>query len=138
MPIMKFSRAMRAHRAHGMSLIEVLVAVLLISFALLGLMSLQARALQFSVDSEDSTRAALLASELASGMWANGSVTVPAADLTAWQARVANATVAGLPNGVGTVTVVGDTATILLTWQPPRAPALSTNRYQTSVVIPVI
>ena len=127
-------------RMGGMSLIEIMVAVLLISFSLLGLMSLQARALQFSVDSEDSTRAALLASELASDMWAAGSVAVAAADLAAWQARVADPTVAGLPNGAGTVTVnaAGDTANINVQWRPPRSALLATNRYQTDVVIPII
>jgi type IV pilus assembly protein PilV len=127
-----------SRRMGGMSLIEIMVAVLLISFSLLGLMSLQARALQFSVDSEDSTRAALLASELAATMWANNSVTVPAAQLLDWQARVANAAAAGLPNGVGTVTVVGNTATINVQWRPPRSALLTNNRYETDVVIPII
>lgn len=124
-----------ARRSSGMSLIEIMVAVLLISFALLGLMALQARAVQFSVDSEDSTRAALLASELAATMWAKNTVTVPD-DILLWQARVRDASNAGLPGGEGTVTYVGSTATISIQWQPPRL-AAATNRYVTDVVIPV-
>jgi type IV pilus assembly protein PilV len=126
-----------ARYARGMSLIEIMVAVLLISFSLLGLMALQARAVQFSVDSEDSTRAALLASELAATMWALNTVSLPAAVTTAWQAEVSNATAKGLPGGTGTVTVNGDTATILIQWQPPRL-AAATNRYVTDIVIPAI
>jgi type IV pilus assembly protein PilV len=131
------TRYTASRQVKGMSLIEIMVAVLLISFALLGLMALQARAVQFSVDSEDSTRAALLASELAATMWTLNTVSLPAAVTAAWQAEVSNATLKGLPGGTGTVTVNGNTATILIQWQPPRL-AAATNRYVTDIVIPVI
>jgi type IV pilus assembly protein PilV len=101
---------------------EVLVSVLLLSFGILGLVGLQARAIGFSVDAEDRNRAALLANDIASDIWLNRSVTVPADTLKNWQAKVGNAGAAGLPNGEVTVTAVAGTtnsADIRITWRAP-------------------
>jgi type IV pilus assembly protein PilV len=117
----------------GVSMIEVLIGVLLISVALLGLVSLQARAFQFSVDSEDSARASLLASELATTMLTQNNLNLPAATVTDWNTRVGNMATGGLPNGTGSVTVTGNTARITVTWQPPKAS--TTNQYQTDVTL---
>jgi type IV pilus assembly protein PilV len=111
--------------------------LLLFSVGLLGLVGLQAKAMQVSVGGEDSTRAALLANELASQMWGANNVNVSPADLAAWNVRVANPTVAGLPNGVGTVDVAGGVATITVSWRAPQEPASETHRYVTQVLIPV-
>lgn len=116
-----------------MSLIEVLTSLLIFSIGIVGLMSLQARATQFSTSAEDTNRAALLANEIAAEMWARNSVTV---DTTAWAARVADTANGGLPNGTGTVTVTGSEADITITWRPPRAAAGETNRFVTQVLIP--
>lgn len=70
-------------RQHGVALLEVLISILIFSFGILGLIGLQARAIGFSLDAEDRNRAALLADDVASLMWLNNSVTLPAADLTA-------------------------------------------------------
>lgn len=133
---MKRHRQAPRGRARGFTLIEVLVAIVLMSFGLLGLVSLQARAVQYSVSAEDSQRAALLANEVATQMWGSNSVTLSAADITAWETRVADASASGLPNGVGTVTVAGNVARIVVQWRPPRAAVGEENRYQTDVVIP--
>lgn len=124
--------------ARGFSMIEVLVAIVLISFGILGLVSLQARAAQYSVSAEDSQRAALLAGELAATMWGTNTVTLPAAVLTAWSASVADPGVAGLPNATGTVDVdaTGTVARITVQWRAPRAAVGEENRYVTDVVIP--
>ena len=76
----------------GVSMIEVLVVIVLFSFGLIGMVGLQAKAVQASVSAEDSTRAALLANEIASAMWAANTVTLPTGDITAWNTRVADAT----------------------------------------------
>jgi type IV pilus assembly protein PilV len=123
--------------SRGFTLIEVLVVLLLFSVGLLGLVGLQAKAMQVSVGSEDSTRAALLANELASTMWGASSVNLPPGDVTAWNLRLANATTGGLPNGAGTVVVAGGVATITVTWRAPHEPATETHRYVTQVLIPV-
>lgn len=120
-------------RQSGMSLIEVLTSLLIFSIGIVGLMSLQTRATQFSTSAEDTNRAALLANELASEMWTSGSVSV---DTTAWAARVADTVNGGLPEGTGTVTVAGTTADITITWRPPHAAAGETNRFVTQVVMP--
>jgi type IV pilus assembly protein PilV len=124
-------------RTRGLSMIEVLVAIVLISFGILGLASLMARAVQFSVSAEDSQRAALLASEITTTMWGANTVTLPAGVVTAWAARVADPVVAGLPNGVGTVDVAANVARVTVQWRAPRAAVGEENRYVTDVVIPV-
>lgn len=121
-----------------MTLIEVLVAILIFSFGLLGLAGLQARALRYSSSAEDTNRASLLANQMSFMMVDKNQLDQPtnyASDYAAWQGRVT----AGLPNGVGTVAVVatGPLATITITWRSPNA--LTTdplNRYVTQVVLP--
>lgn len=122
----------------GFSMIEMLVGLLVITFGLLGLITLQGRALQTSVVTEDSQRATLLANEMAASMFDQNSVVVSAAAIDAWAARVANPTTGGVPNGVGTVTVSGNTARITVSWRPVQSmgAANDTSRYSTDVVIP--
>jgi len=117
-----------------MSLIEILTSLLIFSIGIVGLMSLQTRATQFSTSAEDTNRAALLANEIAAQMWASRSVDVATTD---WEARVADTQNGGLPSGTGTVTVTGNVADITITWQPPHAPS-DTNRFVTQVTIPQI
>jgi len=121
----------------GVALLEVLVAILLFSFGILGLIGLQARAIGYSTDAEDRNRAAMLANEIASTMWLNNSLTVPADTLEAWQLKVANATGGGLTNGVGTVgEPVGHSVDILITWNAPNRTATGDSRLVTKVTIP--
>lgn len=126
----------RCRSASGVSLVEVLVAILLFSFGLLGLVGLQARATQYAISAEDSNRAALLASELAATMWTAGTTSLPEATVSAWSDRVAAAAAGGLPNGQGTVDVAGGVATITVSWRPPHVPSTQQHRYQTQVVLP--
>ncbi len=123
----------------GVSLIEVLVVVVLFSFGLLGLVGLQARAMQVSLNAEDSNRAALLAGEMAATMWNNRTEVVNAAVIAAWAARVADAPAGGLPGGVGTVVIDGEVARITVSWTPPGQPSgTPPSRYITEVLIPNI
>lgn len=120
----------------GFSLIEVLTAILIFSIGILGLVGLQTQAVQFSSSAEDSNRAALLANEIISVMWINQSASVPPGDYAAWQARVGEPTVDGLPNGIGDVQVAGNVATVTITWRAPNAPAGTQNRYVTQATLP--
>jgi type IV pilus assembly protein PilV len=123
-------------RSRGMSLVEVMFTVVLVSIGLIGLVGLQARAMQYAMSAEDTTRAALLADELAAAMWTSSSLTVDEDVLKAWQDRVANPTQGGLLNGVGAVSVAGAEATITITWRPPSRPVGGEHRYQTQVLVP--
>ena len=117
---MKRQRPLPKRSQRGVALIEVLVSILLFTLGILGLIGLQSRAIGFSVDAEDRNRAALLANEIASVMWINRTVVVPAASLTAWQTKVADPTNSGLPNGAGTVTnVSANSADVRITWRAP-------------------
>jgi type IV pilus assembly protein PilV len=122
--------------ARGISLIEVLVVIVLFSFGLIGMVGLQAKAVQYSVNAEDSARAALLANEIATQMWTDNTVNLSSGVISAWNTRVADATAGGLPNGAGTVTVAGGVATIAVTWRAPHEPAGSDHNYTTQVQIP--
>jgi type IV pilus assembly protein PilV len=104
----------------GIALFEALVSILVFSFGVLGLIGLEARAINFSVDAEDRNRAALLANEIASSMWLAGTVTVNAATLSAWQTSASDPTHAGMPGGnVAINPVTANSADIVITWQPP-------------------
>lgn len=128
--------SLKQQRHRGISLIEVLVVIVLFSFGLLGLVALQARAVQTSIGAQDSNRAALLANELVTQMWGQNTVNLPAAAVTAWNTRIANATSGGLPNGAGTVVIAGNVATVTVTWRPPHEDASREYRYVTEVLIP--
>lgn len=124
-------------RRRGVSLIEVLVSTVLVSVGLIGVVSLQARAVQVSVSAEDQLRASLLANELAAQMWTARSVSLPSATTDAWVARVADPTAAGLPSGLGTVDVAGNTARITVAWRPVNAPSTQArHRFITDVTLP--
>jgi type IV pilus assembly protein PilV len=121
------------HQA-GIALMEALVAILIFSFGVLGLIALEASAVNFAVDSEDRNRAALFA----------GSVSVTNAQLApqvvTWQANISNPTTTGLNNGTLTITPVAGTtnaADIVITWKPPaRATTSSASTLTTRVILP--
>lgn len=132
---------MNSHRSpsRGFSLIEMLVGILIVSFGLLGLITLQSRALQASVSSEDSQRAALLASEMAAQMANLNTVNLNPTLVAAWAARASDPASGGVPSGVGTVTVTNaTTARVTVTWTPVHSTgsANDTHTYTTDVVIP--
>lgn len=125
--------------ARGFSLIELLVGVLIISFGLLGLLTLQARTLQMSTTTEDSMRAALLAQEIAATMINANNVNVTPAQQAAWAASAADPTSIGMPNGTVAITVTApNAANIQVTWRSTgsTAAANDTFRYNTTVVLP--
>jgi type IV pilus assembly protein PilV len=130
----KFSRKPQS----GMTLIEVMVAILIFSIGLLGFVGLQARAIQISTGAEDSNRAALLANEVSALMQLKQTVSLPTADVTAWQTRVSTATGSGLPGGSGTITAgaTANTATVTISWTERNAASAPAHQYVTQVVIP--
>jgi len=127
----------------GVALIEALISILIFSFGILGLIGLEAQAINFSVNAEDRTRAALYASEIASYLWVNNTVTPPAAQKTTWNnnANLINNPQGGLNAGTATVTLTPTTtnsADIVITWQQQSDPTATvvTQQLTTRVTIP--
>ena len=124
-------------------MIEALVAVLIFSFGFLGFVGLQARALQFAIGAEDTDRAALLASELASTMVTRNTMDpdVLKTEITAWQQRASSLAGAGLHGGAASVARAGNVATIRITWRAAGTTGSATatapaNQYVTQVILP--
>lgn len=143
-PCRHHRRAISTHRAQrGLTLIEVLVAVLVIAIGLLGFAGLQATSLRYNHGAYTSTQATTLAMDIADRMRANpnaardgdydldfddgtsGGSTVAENDLHAWRTTLADL----LPEGTSAVDVDADgNARIDICWLDDRsqdAPALS-------------
>jgi len=137
-----------ASRPAGFTLIEVLVAVLVMSIGLLGLASLQATSLRFNNDSSAQTQAAYLTSDMADRMRANVSKAagypaqaagenancytaagctpdeMAANDIFEWNDALATT----LPAGQGTITALaGGLYTITVMWDEQRSGVTGTN-----------
>lgn len=119
----------------GTTLIEVLVALLIFSLGFLGLAGLQARAVQFSTGAEDRSRAALVANELVSAMWMQQATSLAPEQISAWEERLKNVAISGLPNAVGDISDPDSngTVTITITWHKSGQPD---SKYLTQVTIP--
>jgi len=135
-------RSARRGAQQGVALLEVLISILLFAFGLLGLIGLEATAINVSVDAEDRSRAALFANDIASFMWAQNSVNVPSSQMTTWNSNCAKlSTETGLPSCVVTVTPTAasptNSADIKITWVPVHESKTSTVRqFTTRVILP--
>lgn len=127
-----------------MTLLEVLVSILIFSIGLLGTVALHARAVQYSTNAEDRSRAALMADDLAALMWARGTVDLnQATEVGPWDDRWTEPDALGnlpaLPGATGTSvvnTVDGvRVATITIQWRAGTG-AGETSQLVTQVVIP--
>jgi len=133
---MMIAPASTARQQHGALLIEALVVILIFSFALMGLVGLQAKAAQLASSAEDTNRAALLANDIAARMWAQRSTTLDSATIDTWKEKLTTDTdpANGLPDGDGSVTVDADNvAEIEITWQPSASE--NKRRYVTHVTV---
>lgn len=114
----------------GVSLIEVLVAIVVLSIGLLGLAGLQASGMRVGQSSIHRSQAAQLAYDMADRMRVNftnrnaynlalndtpSGTTVASLDLLDWRRRLQS-----LPAGVGSVAVNGSAATIIVQWDDAR------------------
>lgn len=135
---MMHHRALRRRPAQaGFTLIEVLVAILICSIGLLGIVGLQARAIQYSVGAEDVNRAALLASEAVWAIQDQKSVPLSSTRYAAWQARVQDPSV-GFPYGQGEISDPDGfgIVRITITWTPPDSPSgAQPHQYVTEVAV---
>lgn len=125
-------------RMHGVVLIEVLVAMLIFMFGVLGLVGLQASVTRAQTDSKVRADAAYLASDMVGRLWSDrknlGNYDTAHCAATAickdWQSKVASS----LPDGGSVVTI--DTAsgnvTISISWTGPDG---QTHQYVTNTTI---
>jgi len=128
------SNSPRRRPQAGFTLIEVLVAILICSIGLLGMVGLQARAMQYAVGAEDVNRAALLADEAVWAIQDQKSVPLSSTRYASWQARVQDPSV-GFAYGRGEI---GDPdangiVRITITWTPPDSP--TGRQYVTEVAV---
>lgn len=132
-------RSRTSEHESGIALVETLVALVIFSFGLLGLMGLAARAINFSVNADDRNRAAMFASDIASTMWTLGTVNVPGTTLSAWQAAVHDTSNAGVPSGTLLIAPIAgaNSADITITWRATTArPTDPANQLTTRVILP--
>ncbi len=122
---------------HGSFLLEALIAILIVSLGILGLIGLQTRAMQDTDESQYRSEAAFLANDVIGRMWASNQTTLEAQFETNATAGTAyddfkKLVVARLPGATAdppeiTVTPRGATASfgydVLVTvyWRPPSA-----------------
>jgi type IV pilus assembly protein PilV len=130
-----------ARAQDGMALIECLMAMLIFSFGLLGLLGLEARVMNFSVDSENRSRAAVFASEISSQMWLNGTVAPTTPEYNALIAKVNDMSQGGLPSGTVTVAAPAvpppgttNVTNITITWQ--ETSDATPSQLTTQVILP--
>lgn len=121
----------------GALLIEAMIALLIFSFGLLGLVGLRAVAIQNSNNAEERIRASMLANDMVSIIWVKGKIN-PASEVATWKAFVEDPVKSGLPNPTANFEVNGEVATITITWKAPsKKTADNTNQYVTNVAIPL-
>ena len=105
----------------GAFLLEALIALLIFSVGILGVMGLQATALKNTSDAKYRADASFLANQIIGQMWADKADLSSYATPTAWLARVAST----LPQGTGTIVLDVDPntgsqrTTVTVNWQLP-------------------
>lgn len=138
------SRALRASRQRGVSMIELLVSFVIFSFGMLGLASLQTKTLAYGQSSLYRSQATALTDDVLdrmrvdvvnakAGQWNTPLTTLAAevrpsgtgvftSDLPEWKRQVE----ALLPLGRASITVSSDVVTVIIQWDDSRAQRTST------------
>ncbi|HWX01848.1 type IV pilus modification protein PilV [Collimonas sp.] len=135
-------------RQGGFTLIEVLIAILIFSFGILGLVGLQAATINNSISAEDRSQAALLTDNLVAMLWSKSKLVNSSCDLlcaadggnakdyTNWQSKVQTA----FPGGKGVATLDPSNPALVkisITWTAAAktAAATTSHSYNTEVVV---
>lgn len=102
-------------------MLEGLIAILIFSFGILGLIGLQAASMKNTTQAKERISASLLANKRIAEMWvdrANLSTYVETAtDISPTASNAADRTT--LPNGTRTTVVAADQVTVTLSWKMP-------------------
>jgi type IV pilus assembly protein PilV len=133
------ARGKTGFRQSGVSLLEVMIAVLVLAVGVLGAASLQLNAIRYSASAGYSTQAALAARDMLDRMRANpsalasyvsasvagsclpnpGGADIAAQDLADFTELIS----CELPAGDGNIVVTGDQATVSISWSEARTVA---------------
>jgi len=114
----------RRSRNRGFSLLEVLIAILIFSFGVVGLAGLQAALIKSSSNADYRATATYLAAEARGLMWADvnnvgdydtSANCADSAVCSAWMDKVSRL----LPQGSGQIDIASTDATITIAWTPP-------------------
>lgn len=127
----------RSSSQRGFTLLETLVAIVVFSIGLLGVVALHARSIQFAVDGEDRNRAALMADGIVAALWSRNTSTSALTDTernslasAATGGPVGSTATIGAPDATGVVE-------IKVTWRPPsRKSGEPDSVYVTKVSVP--
>lgn len=122
----------------GFMLVEVLVAIVLFSIGLMGLIAMQTAATQNATIAEYRTIAAGLSNELVTQMWikntADPSSSALSSEITTWKTKVA---ASGLPNAIGDVQQTGNITSVTVRYKlPSQKSTENSHQFSTQVVIP--
>lgn len=109
----------------GVALLEALIAILIFSLGILGLIGLQANATKTASQAKYRIDASQLASQRIGTIW------VDQTNLASYNET--DSPVAVLPNGKRTTVVVGNQVTVTVSWQAPGD--ASVNSYQTVALV---
>lgn len=120
-------------KQRGFSLLEALIALVIVSLGMLGIAGIIANSLKVNQGAQIRSQASWLAHDIIDSMRANRSAaadyagadcaaaptggTIAEDDLASWCAALLNA----LPSGTGTVNVAGDLVTVTVQWDDTRA-----------------
>ena len=129
-PASRRDRIRTIAHARGFSLLEVLVAIVVLGIGLLGMAALQAFSLKANQSASFRTRATALAYRIVEEMRAHGGGALNTAvayygtggdtrateDLQKWNAAIANE----LPDGVGNIDFPGGKVKVTITWTDAR------------------
>ena len=107
-------RSTRLRSTAGYVLLEVLISILLFSLGVLGLISIQANAVQAAGEANMRAEAVFAANEITGRMWVDRS------NLASY---VGTTTLPALPGGKAVVAVNGAAVSVTVTWRPPGATA---------------
>jgi len=130
-PSRLLKRGIQSRKQHGFTLIEILIALLVLAIGALGLASLQTFSLQSGQTSYFRTQATNLAYEVTDFARANRSIATAAWVTTEFQPRVADV----LPGGTVAVQLnAAEEIQVTITWQEDRQDGTAAGTTQSFVV----
>ena len=109
----------------GILLLESLIAILLVSFGVLGLLALWANSIKNASEAKYRSDGAFLANEMIGQLWLGPPPVAGCATPTNWTDRLA----ASLPNGTGSIACAVDAGgrtqvTVTVQWSDPNTPSV--------------